>query len=49
VITKIGSTAVTGSAQLGEVLASLQPGQKVQITYVRGNSTTATMVTLGTL
>jgi putative serine protease PepD len=49
VITKLGGTPVTGSAQLGEVLASMQPGQKVQITYVRGSSTTATTVTLGTL
>ena len=49
VITKIGDSAVSSSAQLGEVLASLKPGQKVQVAYVRAGSTKTATVTLGTL
>jgi putative serine protease PepD len=49
VITKIGSTTVTSSVQLGEVLATLRPGQQVPVTYHQGTVTTATNVTLGTL
>jgi S1-C subfamily serine protease len=49
VITGIGSTAVASSSELSEALASLQPGQQVKVTYVRGGSTGTATVTLGTL
>ncbi len=49
VITKVGDNAVASSSQLGEVLATMQPGQKVPVTYVRDGATKTTTVTLGTL
>lgn len=49
VITQVGSTTVASSVQLGEVLATLQPGQQVPVTYHRGTATRTTTVTLGTL
>ncbi|QMU79403.1 PDZ domain-containing protein [Streptacidiphilus sp. PB12-B1b] len=49
VITKLGGTAITSSSQLSQVLATMQPGQKVPVGYVRGGSTRSTTVTLGTL
>jgi putative serine protease PepD len=49
VITKLGDTTVSSSSQLSEVLATMQPGQKVQVSYVRDGSTKTTTVTLGTL
>lgn len=49
VITKVGDNVVTSSSQLGEVLATMQPGQQVQVSYVRGGATKTTTVTLGTL
>ena len=49
VITRIGSAAVASSSQLSEVLAGLQPGQQVSVSYLRGGATKSTTVTLGTL
>ncbi|QMU72807.1 S1C family serine protease [Streptacidiphilus sp. P02-A3a] len=49
VITKVGDNAVTSSSQLGEVLATMQPGQKVPVTYVRDGAGKTATVTLGTL
>ena len=49
VITKLGDTAITSSSQLGEVLATMQPGQKVAIGYVRDGADKTATVTLGTL
>jgi len=49
VITKVGDSTVSSSSQLGEVLATMQPGQKVQVTFVRDGASKTTTVTLGTL
>ena len=49
VITKVGGTAITSSSQLGEVLATMQPGQKVQVGFVRDGAGKTATVTLGTL
>ena len=49
VITKVGGTAITSSSQLGEVLATMQPGQKVQVGFVRDGADKTVTVTLGTL
>lgn len=49
VITKVGGTAIASSNELSEVLAGLQPGQQVQVTYLRGGQTKTANVTLGTL
>ncbi|WP_084718618.1 S1C family serine protease [Streptacidiphilus carbonis] len=49
VITKIGGTAVASSNELSEVLAGLQPGLQVQVTFVRDGATRTASVTLGTL
>ena len=49
VITKLGGTVIASSSQLSEVLATMQPGQKVPVTFVRDGSTRTVTVTLGTL
>ncbi|MFC1409239.1 S1C family serine protease [Streptacidiphilus sp. N1-12] len=49
VITKLGNTTITSSNDLSEVLAGLQPGQQVSVTYLRDGSSKTTTVTLGTL
>jgi putative serine protease PepD len=49
VITKLGGTAITSSSQLGEVLATMQPGQRIQVGFVRGGADKTATVTLGTL
>jgi S1-C subfamily serine protease len=36
-------------SQLSEVLATLTPGQQVQVSYLRGGATRTATVTLGTL
>ncbi|MFE5834548.1 S1C family serine protease [Streptomyces sp. NPDC056488] len=47
VITRIGDTDITTITSLSEALASRKPGEKVQVTYVRGTETAKTEVTLG--
>ncbi|MFE5514985.1 S1C family serine protease [Streptomyces sp. NPDC056529] len=47
VITRIGDTDITTITSLSEALASREPGEKVQVTYVRGTETAKTEVTLG--
>jgi len=50
VITSLGGRAVVDQASLGSVLASLQPGQTVEVTVVRGDGSSASLpVTLGDL
>ncbi|MBX2922061.1 MAG: trypsin-like peptidase domain-containing protein [Chitinophagaceae bacterium] len=45
-ITKVNGTNVTTSAQLSEQIARLKPGDKVDITYMRGTSQKTASVTL---
>ncbi|MFZ4296983.1 S1C family serine protease [Streptomyces cinereoruber] len=47
VITRLGDTDITTITSLSEALASRKPGEKVQVTYVRGTETEKTEVTLG--
>ncbi|MFJ6247676.1 MULTISPECIES: S1C family serine protease [unclassified Streptomyces] len=47
VITRIGDADITTITSLSEALASRKPGEKVQVTYVRGTETAKTEVTLG--
>lgn len=47
VITKIGDTAVTTITSLSEALADDEPGQKVTVTYERGDTQKTAEVTLG--
>ncbi|MGW4721349.1 S1C family serine protease [Streptomyces sp. NPDC004291] len=47
VITRLGDTDITTITSLSEALASRKPGEKVQVTYVRGTETAKTEVTLG--
>ncbi|KOX37433.1 MULTISPECIES: trypsin-like peptidase domain-containing protein [unclassified Streptomyces] len=47
VITRLGDTGITTITSLSEALASRKPGEKVQVTYVRGTETEKTEVTLG--
>ncbi|MFB7662602.1 S1C family serine protease [Kitasatospora sp. NPDC056138] len=49
VITKLGDTDVTSLGGLTTALASLQPGSKVTVTYVRDGRSMTADVTLGTL
>jgi S1-C subfamily serine protease len=49
VITKLGGTTITTVQSLTESLANRKPGDKVQVTYVRGNDTRTAQVTLGSL
>jgi S1-C subfamily serine protease len=49
VITKVGDSTVTSSNELSEVLAGLQPGETVRVTYLRGGQTRTASVKLGTL
>ncbi|MER6303515.1 trypsin-like peptidase domain-containing protein [Kitasatospora sp. NPDC001539] len=49
VITKIGDTPVDSLNALTTALASLTPGSKVTVTYVRDGNTQTAEVTLGTL
>ncbi|MFC1400468.1 MULTISPECIES: S1C family serine protease [Streptacidiphilus] len=49
VITKLGGTTIVSSNELSEVLAGLQPGLQVQVTYLRDGATRTANVTLGTL
>lgn len=47
IITKIGDTPVTTITSLSEALASDKPGEKVTVTYQRGNAEKTADVTLG--
>ena len=47
VITKVGSTKIEGPAELSEAIGKLKPGEKVDITYKRGNKEMKTTATLG--
>jgi S1-C subfamily serine protease len=49
VITKLGDTAITDAQALGLALATDQPGQQVQVTYLRNGTSHTATVTLGTL
>ncbi|MEU2234571.1 S1C family serine protease [Streptomyces vietnamensis] len=49
VITRLGDTEITTITSLSEALASMKPGDKVTVTYVRGTTTRKTEVTLGEL
>jgi S1-C subfamily serine protease len=46
-ITQVSGKEVVGSAELGGILRSLEPGTKVQLTVVRGGSTQTLTATLG--
>jgi putative serine protease PepD len=48
VITAVGSTRITGSAQLREIIAGHQPGDGLTLTIKRNSSTKTVHVTLGT-
>ncbi|MDV9190248.1 trypsin-like peptidase domain-containing protein [Streptomyces sp. SR27] len=47
VITRLGDTDITTITSLAEALASMNPGDKVTTTYVRGTKTQKTEITLG--
>ena len=47
VITKLDSAAITDGQDLASAMQNHSPGDKVTITYVRGNATDTTKVTLG--
>ncbi|WP_426363498.1 S1C family serine protease [Streptomyces sp. E-08] len=49
VITRLGATDITTITSLSEALASMTPGEKVTVTYVRGTTTREAEVTLGEL
>ncbi|BBA96847.1 putative secreted protease [Actinacidiphila reveromycinica] len=49
VITKVGSASITTVQSLTEALAGLQPGDKVEVAYVRDSATRTAQVTLGSL
>ncbi|MEV5976175.1 trypsin-like peptidase domain-containing protein [Streptomyces sp. NPDC052114] len=47
IITRVGDDEITTIDSLSEVLASAEPGQKTQVTYVRDGSEKSAEVTLG--
>jgi len=49
VITELAGTETPSQATLSSILANLNPGQKVDLTYTRGGSSHTTPVTLGSL
>jgi putative serine protease PepD len=49
VVTKIGSTRVTGTESLMATVRSAAPGGKVEVTYVRDGRSATTTVTLGSV
>ncbi|MFC5905612.1 S1C family serine protease [Streptacidiphilus monticola] len=49
IITKVDGKDTPTVSQLSEVLATLTPGQQVQVSYLRGGATRTATVTLGTL
>ena len=49
VVTKIGSTRVTGTESLMATVRSAAPGAKVDVTYVRDGRSATTTVTLGSV
>ncbi|RAG84364.1 signal protein PDZ [Streptacidiphilus pinicola] len=49
VITQLGGITVDSSQALSQALASLKPGQQVQVTYLRDGASKTADVTLGTL
>ncbi|BCM84262.1 serine peptidase [Methylobacterium indicum] len=49
VVQAVNGDPVTDARELSRKIASLKPGTKVDLTYVRGNKTETAQVTLGTL
>jgi len=49
VITKVAGHETPTQGVLTAVLANLKPGQQVEVTYTRGNTSHTTKVTLGHL
>ncbi|MFH8754039.1 S1C family serine protease [Streptomyces atroolivaceus] len=47
VITRIGDTPVTTITSLSEALADARPGQRIRVTYTRGDAAKSAEVTLG--
>lgn len=47
VITKLGSTSITGADQLGAAVRNHSPGDKVSVTFTRGGAERTIQVTLG--
>ena len=47
VVVAVGDTRVREAADVGEAIAALDPGDEVEITYVRGDDERTTTVTLG--
>jgi putative serine protease PepD len=49
VITELGDADIADSSALSPALARHQPGQQVQVTYLRSGTSHTANVTLGTL